>query len=192
MAATDFCSGYWHWLLFAGLLAVAVLRRVISFEAGRMMMDRLKLRVPLMKRFVLAADVARFARTLALLLEAGVAIEKALELSAETMRNRLLRNEIRYARRSAVQQGMPLSEGLRQSRCFPPFVANMTAVGEEAGQLETSLNEVALFYEKEVDQQSRVVTSLIEPALILLVGGVVGFIVAAMLLPIFRMGGGIR
>jgi type II secretory pathway component PulF len=95
-------------------------------------------------------------------------------------------------RRNTIQQGMTLSSGLKRTRYFPVFVANMAAVGEEGGRLDESLLEVATFYEKEVEQQSRMATSLIEPILILLVGAVVGFIVAAMLLPIFQLGAGVR
>jgi type IV pilus assembly protein PilC len=102
-----------------------------------------------------------------------------------------MRNEISNVARRTVQQGESLTVGLQASEHFPAFVTNMTAVGEEVGTLETSLNEIATFYEKEMDQQARLVTSLIEPLLILAVGGVVGFIVAAMLLPIFELGTGL-
>jgi type IV pilus assembly protein PilC len=192
MGLTRFFAGNWHWVVIAGVLAVALFRRVVAYDAGRAWADRLKLRLPLVGAFVLFADIARFARTLGLLLNAGIAIDKALELSGATLRNSVLRGEITQARRGTVQQGATLSSGLRRSRHIPAFVANMTAVGEESGRLDESLNEIAAFYEREVEQRTRLVTSLIEPVLILVVGGMVGFIVAAMLLPIFRLGTGLQ
>ena len=90
-------------------------------------------------------------------------------------------------RRNTVLQGIPLSVGMKKSGRFPLFIANMTAVGEEAGRLDESLDEAASYYEKDVEQQTRLATSLIEPILVLAVGAIVGFIVAAMLLPIFRL-----
>jgi len=86
-----------------------------------------------------------------------------------------------------VNQGAPFSAALSKVSSIPPMVVNMSAVGEEGGRLDESLAEVASFYEAEIDQQTRVVMSLIEPILILVVGGIVGFIVAAMLLPIFKL-----
>jgi type II secretory pathway component PulF len=152
--------------------------------------DRLKLHLPLLSRFIKESDIARFARTLALLIDAGLPIDRALSLSGNTLRNSVLRDQVEAVRTDAVKQGMTLSAGLRKTKDFPAFVANMAAVGEEAGRLDESLGEVAAFYEKEVDQQTRLVTSLLEPLLILAVGMIVGFIVAAMLLPIFELGTG--
>jgi type IV pilus assembly protein PilC len=154
--------------------------------------DRFKLRVPLLRVFIQQSEIARFARTLALLTEAGVPVDRALELSGRTFRNTVLRAEIEEVRHSTVQQGRPMSTGLKRARHVPSFVANMTAVGEESGKLESALTEVAAFYEKEVEQQSRLATSLLEPLLILVVGAVVGMIVVAMLLPIFEIGRGVR
>jgi len=185
-------SGYWPWMVLGGLLGLAMWRRLISSESGRLIVDRLKLRLPLIGTLVLGSEIGRFARTLGLLINAGVTIDKALELSAYALGNRALREEVLAIRRSAIQQGMVLSDGLRRSRLFPSFVANMTAVGEETGCLDETLNEVASFYEGEVEHQTRLVISFIEPVLILVVGGIVGLIVAAMLLPIFNLGAGLR
>jgi type II secretory pathway component PulF len=186
---SDFFAAYWYWLLLVIVLVLAVFRRLAALEKGRTFVDTIKLRLPLIGRFMREADIARFARTLALLTEAGVAIDRALDLSAETLRNAVLRETLHAVKSGTIRQGHPLSEGLRRSREFPLFVANMVAVGEEAGRLEDSLNEVALFYEKEVEQKGRLFASLVEPVLILTVGAVVGFIVFAMLLPIFKLGG---
>lgn len=188
---SNFFRDYWLWMLLLLALAVAVVNRLMSVERGRTLVDGFVLRVPFVRRFVLESEIARFARTLSLLIAAGVPIDKCLELSANTLGNLLLRDEVDAVRVGTVQKGAPLSEGLKRSRHFPAFVANMTAVGEEAGRLDEALLEVATYYEKEVEQQARLATSMIEPILILGVGAIVGFIVAAMLLPIFQLGTGL-
>jgi len=189
IGASDFFSAHWYWLLLAAGLTAAVFRRVAAMEKGRALVDALKLRLPVIGVFLRDADIARFARTLSLLIEAGLPIDRALELSGETVRNAVLKEVVENVRRDAIRQGVPLSVGLQRHRDFPLFVANMVGVGEESGRLEDSLSEVAAFYEKQVDQKSRLAASLVEPALILVVGALVGFIVFAMLLPIFKLGG---
>jgi type II secretory pathway component PulF len=191
MDVSAFFSEQWFWLLCGVLLVGAILRRLASLEKGRNLIDSIKLRVPLLNRFIVQSDIARFARTLSLLIESGISIDKALALSADTLRNSVLKDEITGVRKATVQQGHSLSSGLKRTHFFPPFVSSMAAVGEEAGRLDESMNEIASFYEKEVDQLCRLATSLIEPLLILIVGCVVGFIVAAMLLPIFEIGSGL-
>ncbi|MFC1497281.1 type II secretion system F family protein [Verrucomicrobiota bacterium] len=190
IGTSNFFSDYWYWMVIIGVLFFVVLQRLASLEKGRTFFDRIKLHIPLLSRFIRQADIAGFARTLSLLIEAGIPIDTALSLSANTLRNAILQDEVEEIRQQTVLQGQPLSLGLKRARYFPVFVASMAAVGEEAGRLDESLTEIASFYEKEVDQQTRLVTSLLEPILILVVGVVVGFIVAAMLLPIFELGTG--
>jgi type II secretory pathway component PulF len=192
ISTSDFFSDYWYWIVLAVVLVVAVFRRLVALDTGRTFVDALLLRLPLVGKFTRQSDIARFARTLALLVDCGIPIDRGLALSADTLRNAVLRAEIEDVHRNTVQRGLSLSAGLKKTAHFPDFVSNMTAVGEEAGNLDESLVEIAVFYEKEVDQQSRLMTSLLEPILILLVGVVVGFIVTAMLLPIFEMGTSIR
>jgi type II secretory pathway component PulF len=192
IATSNFFSAAWHWILIAALLAAAVYRRLATHEGGRKLVDRFKLRLPLLKDLIQKAEIARFSRTLGLLLESGVSVERGLDLAARTLKNSVLRGEVENVREETVRQGMPMSTGLKRAPHFPPFVAHMVAVGEESGRLENALAEVADFYEKEVEQTSRLATSLLEPVLILVVGGVVGLIVIAMLLPIFEIGGGLR
>ena len=189
---SEFFDDSWYWLVLALLLASAVFRRLAGMEAGRLFVDRLKLGIPLLNRFLREVDVARFSRTLSLLIDTGIPIDRALTLSGQTIHNAVIRAEVDQIRVSTVQQGLTISSGLRKAENFPEFVGNLVAVGEEGGRLPEALTEVAVFYEKDVEQQSRLITSLLEPILILMVGGVVGFIVAAMLLPIFELGGGLR
>jgi len=187
IGVSDFFSHSWYWFLLVIGLLYAVFKRMAALEKGRTMIDRLKLRTPLAGKFIIQSEIARFARTLSLLIQAGIPIEKALTLSGSVLNNSVLRDEVEEIRKGTVTNGMSVSAGLRKARYFPPFVANMAAVGEEGGKLDESMTEIALFYEKEVEQRSRVTTSLLEPILILVVGLVVGIIVAAMLLPIFEL-----
>ena len=187
---SEFMSSYWYWILIAVLLIGAILNRLATLERGRLFFDRIKLHLPLVRHFIRDADIARFARTLALLIDAGIPIDRALSLCANTLRNAVFKGEIEAVRRDTVQQGMPFSVGLKRTKYFPVFVANMAGVGEEAGRLDESLAEIASFYERQFEQGSRLATALLEPILILVVGAIVGFIVAAMLLPVFQLGTG--
>jgi general secretion pathway protein F len=182
----------WPWMLLALGLALAILNRLVAFDRGRLAVDSLKLRLPAVGRFLLHADLARLARTLGLLLEAGVAIDRSLALCAGVVRNRALRCGVEDIQSLVVQQGLGFAAGVRRTRLFPPLFANMTAVGEEAGRLDSALLDVAAYYERDCEQRGRLATSLLEPTLILVVGAMVGFIVAAMLLPVFRLTSGLR
>jgi len=189
---SSFFSAYWYWVLLGFASVAIVFQRLAALDRGRTFVDGWKLRMPLLGRFLRDVDLARFARTFALLVDSGVSIDRVLRLSANSIHNAVLRREVEAVRTRTVEHGMSLSAGLKASACFPPFVGNMLAVGEETGRIDESLNEVARFYEGCVDRQSRMATSLIEPVLLLVVGVIVGFIVFAMLLPIFEIGTGLR
>jgi type II secretory pathway component PulF len=188
LGLSDFLSRRWFWIVAPVVLVLAVLRRVTAGGAGRLLRDRVKLSLPGLRRFILQADIARFTRTFGVLLESGIPIDRALDLSGGALENEVLRREIVRLREETVERGASFSEGLKRAPHFPPFVANAAAVGEEGGRLAEALREVAEFYAGEVERGTRTVTTLIEPLLILVVGGVVGFIVFAMLLPIFEIG----
>ena len=188
LAVSHFFSTYWYWLVLGIGLAVVVFQRLAALDRGRTFVDGLKLRLPLVGRFLRDVDLARFARTFALLIDSGVSIDRVLRLSANAIHNAILRHEIEMVRDRTMRQGVTLSAGLKDAA----FVGNMLAVGEETGRIDESLNEVARFYEGSIERQSRMVTSLIEPVLLLVVGTIVGFIVFAMLLPIFEIGSGLR
>lgn len=182
----------WGWLVAACLIAGLVAYRVLRSPAGRLALDAAILRLPIAGRFALDTDLVRFSRTLALLISAGIPIERALALSEKTLLNRQLRQAVAAVERDTVQRGASLADGFRRRPEFPAFLTNMMAVGEEGGRLDESLLEAASFYQRELDRDLRLMTTLMEPALILLVGLVVGFIIFAMLLPIFQIGQGLR
>ncbi len=188
LGISGFLSVHWHWLVLGLVLVLVIFQRLAAMERGRLFVDALKLRLPLIGRFLRDVDLARFARVFALLFDAGIPIDRVLQLSATSIHNSVLRRELYAVRERTVKQGMALSSGMKFSPFFPSFFGNMLAVGEETGRIDESLNEVAQFYENSVERQSRVAVSLLEPVLLLAIGVVVGFIVFAMLLPIFEMG----
>jgi type II secretory pathway component PulF len=171
---------------------VLLLGRYFKTEAGRLVWDGALLKMPVLGSFARDTDVVRFARTLALLVKAGISVDRALMLSGNTLVNGRLRAAVLGAAEETVHQGATVASGFKRRSEIPEFVTNMVAVGEESGRLDEALMEVAAFYQRELDRDLRQVTTLLEPALILLVGIVVGFIIFAMLLPIFQIGQAVR
>lgn len=184
----DFFGHYWGWLVVPLVVILVILRRMLRLERGRLKIDRVILRFPVAGRLLRDADLARFAKTLALLVRTGIPIHRALDLSCGTMRNAVLRLEIGRVGTGTVQQGASLAAGMRQLVHVPVFVANMVAVGEASGRLEDALDEIARYYGRELERGIKLITALLEPVLILAVGAIVGFIVFATLLPIFQIG----
>jgi type IV pilus assembly protein PilC len=156
-------------------------------ESGRQAWDRFKLRIPLkIGEVVLKVTMARLLRTLATLVAAGVDIIKALEIAGSTAGNWLVERALAEAR-VKVQEGVPIAEPLTNDPLFPPMVSQMVKIGEETGELEKMLSKIADFYEDEVDAAIQSLTSIIEPLLMIAVGFMVGIIVIAMYLPMFKM-----
>jgi type IV pilus assembly protein PilC len=156
-------------------------------ESGRQAWDRFKLRIPLkIGEVVLKVTMARLLRTLATLVAAGVDIIKALEISGSTAGNWLVERALTEAR-IKVQEGVPIAEPLTNDPLFPPMVSQMVKIGEETGELEKMLGKIADFYEDEVDAAIQSLTSIIEPIMMIGVGFMVGIIIVAMYLPMFRM-----
>jgi general secretion pathway protein F len=173
-------------------MAALLFARFLRTPKGRLAVDGWVLRLPLLGKFALDTDIVRFARTLALLVRAGIPIERALTLGGHTLTNRRLRTGILTVAVETVRQGATVASGLKRWSGMPAFVTSMVRVGEESGRLDEVLIEVASFYQRELDRGLKLITTLLEPILILAVGIVVGFIIFAMLLPIFQIGQGIR
>lgn len=192
MAVSQVFSNYWGLLVALAGIAILVMGRYFKTEAGRMELDGALLKMPVMGAFARDTDIVRFARTLALLVKAGISVDRALTLSGNTLVNGRLRVAVLAAAEETVHQGSTVAAGFKRRVEIPEFVTNMVAVGEESGRLDESLLEVAAFYQRELDRDLRQITTLLEPALILLVGIVVGFIIFAMLLPIFQIGQAVR
>ncbi|MEA3560867.1 MAG: type II secretion system F family protein [Candidatus Omnitrophota bacterium] len=177
---------YWHWGLTAMIAVVFILRRRGIRANEKIIFDRLKLKLPLLRDFIKKSILARFSRTLGILLANGIPVFQALEISIPTVDNGIFKIELEKVRKNVID-GISLEQGMRRSGFFPRFMTNMLAVGERGGNLQETLSEVADFYERQIDKTMKVMTSLLEPLIILIVGLVVGFIVLAMLMPIFQM-----
>ncbi|PLX85320.1 MAG: type II secretion system protein GspF [Desulfuromonas sp.] len=177
-------STWWVLVLLLAAAAIATLRYVRT-ERGREKLDRLALRLPLFGKLNLLIATSRFARTLGTLLQSGVPLLGALDIAKNLLQNRVLFNAIEETA-VCVREGEGLAAPLKRSGVFPPMVAQMAAVGEKSGEMEQMLFRVAESYEHQVDLSITAMLSLLEPLMILLMGSVVGFIVMAILLPIFQ------
>jgi type IV pilus assembly protein PilC len=177
----------WWWAMLAGAGGAAFLfRRWLATPGGRLTFDRLMLRVPILGNLARKSAVARFTRTLGTLLSSGVAILDGLEITARTSGNRVIHDAIMKSR-SSIAGGESISQPLRQSGVFPPMVTQMINVGEETGDLDGMLTKVADFYDDEVDVAVESLLKAMEPAMIVILGTVVGGMIVAMYLPIFGM-----
>ena len=185
--ASDLLRQQWYiifplvgFLIWGGL-------RYKKTESGRQGWDRIKLRIPLkIGEVVLKVTMARLLRTLATLVAAGVDIIKALEIAGSTAGNWIVEQALTEVRMK-VQEGVPIAEPLTNDPLFPPMVSQMVKIGEETGELEKMLSKIADFYEDEVDAAIQSLTSIIEPIMMIGVGFMVGIIIIAMYLPMFKM-----
>jgi len=167
-------------LLFGGSFLI---RRYIKTPRGKYQFHRLLLRLPIIKTVVTKIAIARFSRTFASLMSAGVSVLDALEVTGGAIGNKVIEADLIEAA-AQVKNGKQLSEPLSQSKHFPPIVPQMLAVGEETGQIDTILVKVADFYEEEVDATIDGISSLIEPLMIIVLGSMVGLIAASVMGPI--------
>jgi type IV pilus assembly protein PilC len=186
MGLSSFLRSYW-WVLILSLIGTAVgLQRYYRTEQGHMNIDRFLLKVPVLGDVLRKGAVARFTRTLGTLISSGVPILTGLEITARTSGNRVIQAAI-MAARASIREGETISAPLRESNVFPPMVVQMISVGEETGALDDMLTRIADFYDSEVDTAVDALTSLIEPIMIVFMGGVVGGMVVAMYLPMFKL-----
>jgi type IV pilus assembly protein PilC len=176
------------WYLAAvPVIAFFSLRYAYKTEQGQIVIDRLLLRIPVFGPLIRKAAVARFTRTLGTLVSSGVPILDALLITARTAGNKVIEQAIMVARAS-ISSGRTISEPLIESKVFPPMVCQMISVGETTGALDSMLQKIADFYEDEVDNMVANLMSLLEPAVILFLGVVIGGLVISMYLPIFQLG----
>jgi len=187
MDLSNFLANRWYVLLGAtvGTLVVVTLYR--KTKAGAYNWDAMMLKLPVFGALVQKSAIAKFARTLGTLIKSGVPIMDALETVAKTAGNLVVERAVNKARES-VREGKTLTQPLKESKVFPPMVTQMINVGEETGALDTMLSKISDFYEEEVDTAVDGLTSIIEPILIVFLGGTIGFIVVAMFMPMFEMG----
>ncbi len=187
IGVSDAIKGYWF-ILFPGLILVIwSLLRLKKTEQGTRAWDRLKLKLPMkLGPVIQKIAIARFSRTLATLVGSGVPILQAIEITGKTSGNTVIEESMVEVKES-VRNGETIARPLSRVPVFPPMVTQMISIGEETGALDSMLNKVADFYEDEVDAAVKSLTSIIEPIMMIFIGGMVGIIVIGMYLPIFNM-----
>lgn len=184
VAMSKYLQGYWWAMIGAIVGATFVFRRWVATPDGRLTADRMLLKVPILGNLARKSAVARFTRTLGTLLSSGVTILDGLEITARTSGNRVIHDAV-MGSRASIAGGESISEPLRLSGVFPPMVTQMINVGEETGDLDGMLSKIADFYDEEVDVAVESLLKALEPAMIVILGSVVGGMIVAMYLPIF-------
>jgi len=183
---SNFFVSYWY-VIFGGFVGIIVgIKKYRATVRGRMVIDRLLLKVPVVGDLIRKSSVAKFTRTLGTLLSSGVPLLDGLTICAKTSGNKVVEETLINARVS-ISGGKTIADPLAASGVFPKMVTHMIAVGESTGALDAMLGKIADFYEEEVDQAVASLTALLEPAMMVFLGIVIGFIVIAMYLPIFKM-----
>jgi type IV pilus assembly protein PilC len=183
---SQFLQGYW-WLIGAlGAAAVWAFKKYNATANGKLQVDKILLRVPILGDVIRKSAVSRFTRTLGTLISSGVSILDGLEITAKTSGNRVIQDAI-MASRASIAGGDTISAPLAKSKVFPPMVISMIAVGEQTGGLDEMLSKIADFYDEEVDAAVAGLLAMMEPLMIVFLGGVVGGMIVAMYLPIFNM-----
>lgn len=186
LGISDFMASYW-WALMLVVIGLSVFHiQYIKTDTGRTKWDRFKLNMPVFGSIIRMLAISRFSRTLATLLASGVPLLAALQIVRSIVANKVLADAIDDAKDS-ITEGESIAAPLKRSGEFPPLVIHMIAVGERSGQLEDMLNNVADSYEYQAETRVSAMTSLLEPLMIVMMGGVVGFMVFSILLPILQL-----
>ena len=184
---SNWFRSYFIYLIFVLAGAVVAIRMFYKTDQGRMTIDGLLLKLPIMGDLIRKVAVARFSQNMSILLTSGVPILDGLAITAKTAGNRVVERAIMNARIS-ISQGKTVAEPLTESKIFPPMVCQMVAIGENTGALDAMLKKVADFYEEEVDNAVANLTALMEPLIMVVLGVILGGLVISMYLPIFQLG----
>jgi type IV pilus assembly protein PilC len=186
LAVSEVFKKYLHFVVLAVFAMVFLFRRWKKTPRGRHAVDRFKLKVPVFGPLFHKTALSRFARTLGALSRSGVPLLQSLDIVAETVQNEIVADAVRDLQES-VKEGEGLAGPLSRQEVFPPMIVQMLAVGEETGALDTMLEKIADFYDDEISATVDALTALIEPILIVVVGGTVGLIVISLYLPMFKL-----
>lgn len=186
VAMSDFVIAYWPYLLIGFVVFIFSMKAFAGTVYGKHFFGRLALRLPLIKDMTIKSSAARFARTLSTLLAAGIGLVDAVDIVADTMGNVLVKEAMLDCKEQIVQ-GVPLSQPLETCGIFPPMVYHMTKIGEESGDVESLLEKLADYYEEEVEMATQSLTAAMEPMIIIVLAGIVGFLVGAVMAPMLSM-----
>lgn len=183
---SNFFAEFWWLILAFAALLIFLAARINKTKEGKLRFDRLLLSIPVVGEFIKKVEIGRLTKSLATLLDNGVPILQSMEVVGDAVANEVIKRELERIG-AEIRDGAPFSAAIRLSKYFPIFVLNMISVGEETGALEDALQKVGDSYERDADRSVKIITSLIEPLMILGMGAIVAFIVVAMLLPIFQI-----
>jgi type IV pilus assembly protein PilC len=186
--SSDYVKSYWYIGLVVLVGTVIMIKAFARTERGKYAIDAAKLKLPIFGDLILKTCVSRFARTFGTLITSGVPVLRALDIVSETAGNRVVAETVVRAR-TAIKEGEKISTPLFGSKIFPVMVTQMIAIGEETGRLDQMLTKVANFYDDEVDNTLKSLTSLIEPIMIVGLGLIVGFIAVSVISPIYELVG---
>ncbi|HHH11154.1 MAG TPA: type II secretion system protein GspF [Sorangium sp.] len=186
ITVSDFAANFWWVVLLALVLGGWLFKRWVKTPTGRLRWDHIVLKIPMFGTLMKMVAVSRFARTLATLLAAGVALLPAMAIVRDVLGNAALEKVVEDAT-SSIREGQSIAEPLKASGQFPPMVTHMIAIGERSGQLEEMLENIAEAYDSVVDNRVQMLTSLLEPLIIVVMGGAVAFIAMSILFPLMQM-----
>lgn len=186
VAASNFIIDYWF-VIIPVVIAIAFgIKTYLKTPAGQLMWSTLQIKIPAVKNLVVKSACSSLARTLSTLLAAGVGLTDAVDIVSDTMTNVLFRDALRFSR-DEVMKGVPLSEPIEDSGLFPPMLYHMMRIGEEAGNSEEMLSKLADYYDEEVEMAVQSLMAMMEPAIILVLAGVVGVLIGAVMAPMLAM-----
>ncbi len=188
VSLSEFVKSKIHWIIIGIFIFIFAFKKYYKTEKGRKLVDATVLKLPVFGLLIRKVAVAKFTRTMGTMLSSGVAILEALDIVAKTSGNKTVEQAI-YSVRSGIAEGRTMADPLAESGVFPAMVCQMISVGESTGALDAMLEKIADFYEEEVDQAVDNLTSLIEPFMLVFLGVVIGTLVVAMYMPIFKMAG---
>ena len=187
MDVSNFFQHQWYVMIGGGGAFIFIFKKVYATERGNIEIDRIALKLPVFGMLIRKVSVAKFSRTLGTLISSGVPLIEALDICARTSGNKIVEIAV-FKTINAIKEGESIAAPLSREDVFPPMVIQMIDVGEASGSLDKMLSKIADFYDEEVDAAVEGLTALLEPMLMVFLGCIVGFIVVAMYLPIFKMG----
>jgi len=186
IGAGHFLQNYWWVLLGAAVALFLIFRACINIPSGKMAWDRLKLKIPLFGTIISKLEVGRFARTLGTLIKSGVPILSSMKIVKDTIQNKVIAHSVENIA-ERLRKGEGIASPLKSTGIFPPLAVHLIEVGEETGRMEDMLFQIAKAFDRDVRVQIKRLISLLEPALILFMGVVIGFVVVSMLMAIFSI-----
>lgn len=190
IALSNFFLRFWWLVLLIVIVIVIVSKSYMDSPSGKRFVDRVVVRIPVIGPIIVKMQIAQFTRILSLLMSSGLSIVKALDLTANSLTNSMFKDAVIEAKKE-VEKGIPLALPIARSKIFPIIVSQMIAVGEESGEIDKILQKISQYYAEEVEVTTSSLTTIMEPLMLLLMGGVLAFIALAVYMPMFNLSGAI-